>query len=170
MLSSLLHRFVVPPPRTCVVEWALGLTDVPLAVAPPQMFFEVSVFTAFVDACRAIGITCPIIPGIMLVQNAGGFGRMTAFCKSRVPAELKRRVEACADSKACRAVGIEWATDMCRSLIKAGVLGLHFYTLNLEAVLKGVLKNLGLLVEDVEAEATAADDAATQAKGTILDA
>lgn len=166
----MLHRFVVPPPRTCVVEWALGLTDVPLAVAPPQMFFEVSVFTAFVDACRAIGITCPIIPGIMLVQNAGGFGRMTAFCKSRVPAELKRRVEACADSKACRAVGIEWATDMCRSLIKAGVLGLHFYTLNLEAVLKGVLKNLGLLVEDVEAEATAADDAATQAKGTILDA
>lgn len=100
-----------------------------------QMFFEVSVFTAFVKACREVGINCPIIPGIMLVQNAGGFSRMTAFCKSRVPAELKAQVEAAADAKAVRAVGIAWATAMCKQLVEeARVPGLHFYTLNLEAV------------------------------------
>jgi hypothetical protein len=33
-----------------------------------QFFFEVSLFANFVQRCRRIGITVPIIPGIMLVQ------------------------------------------------------------------------------------------------------
>ena len=115
------HVLTCPLPACCLV----------LA----QMFFEVSVFNAFVSACREVGIACPIIPGIMLVQNAGGFSRMTAFCKSRVPAELKAQVEGAANAKAVRAVGIAWATKMCKELVEvAKVPGLHFYTLNLEAV------------------------------------
>ena len=47
-----------------------------------QMFFDVKCFIAFVKACRRVGIMCPIVPGIMCIQNYGGFDRMTKFCKS----------------------------------------------------------------------------------------
>lgn len=50
-----------------------------------QMFFDVNVFLTFVKDCRKKGINVPIIPGLMLVQNYGGFSRMTSFCKTRVP-------------------------------------------------------------------------------------
>jgi len=33
-----------------------------------QLFFEVDVFIKFVKDCRDIGITCPIIPGMMPIQ------------------------------------------------------------------------------------------------------
>jgi hypothetical protein len=50
-----------------------------------QMFFDVPLFFKFVADCRAIGITVPIVPGIMVIQAYAGFKRMTAFCKARVP-------------------------------------------------------------------------------------
>ena len=59
-----------------------------------QMFFDVPLYFKFVSDCRAIGITAPIVPGIMLIQSFAGFKRMTAFCKSRVPADLLARLEA----------------------------------------------------------------------------
>ncbi|KAF1780120.1 FAD-linked oxidoreductase-like [Phytophthora cactorum] len=56
----------------------------------PRLFYDVQVFVDFVKECRAVGITVPIIPGIMPIQNYGGFERMTSFCnttclRSRVP-------------------------------------------------------------------------------------
>lgn len=58
------------------------------------MFFEAKLFTKFVNDCRAYGINCPIMPGIMLIQSFGGFKRMTSLCKSRVPAELMAAIDA----------------------------------------------------------------------------
>ena len=45
-----------------------------------QLFYDTDVFLKWVDQCRAAGITCPIIPGIMPIQNYTGFKRMTSFC------------------------------------------------------------------------------------------
>ena len=58
------------------------------------MFFDVPLFFKFVADCRAVGITCPIVPGIMVIQNYGGFKRMTAFCKSRVPKAIYDALDA----------------------------------------------------------------------------
>lgn len=33
-----------------------------------QLFFEADTFCHFVKACSEIGITCPILPGIFLIQ------------------------------------------------------------------------------------------------------
>jgi 5,10-methylenetetrahydrofolate reductase len=54
--------------------------------APSQMFFDTAVYLTFVADCRAAGITAPIMPGLMVIQSYAGFKRMTAFCRSRVPA------------------------------------------------------------------------------------
>ena len=65
-----------------------------LTPAHAQMFFDVPLFFKFVSDCRAIGINCPIVPGIMVIQAYGGFKRMTAFCKSRVSKAIYAALEA----------------------------------------------------------------------------
>lgn len=113
-----------------------------------QMFFDVEVFLQFVRDCRSIGIGVPIMPGLMLIQNYGGFKRMTAFCKSRVPAFLASQMEAVKDDDGkVREAGVAIGAAMCKALVAAGVKGLHLYTLNTEAVPYGVLKELGLFID-----------------------
>jgi methylenetetrahydrofolate reductase (NADPH) len=116
-----------------------------------QMFFDVDVYLQFVRDCRAKGITVPIMPGIMLIQNYGGFKRMVVFCKSRVPGEIVDAVEAVKDDEAkLKELGIKIGADMCKKIVKAGILGLHLYTLNLEDGMNGILKEMGLYREITE--------------------
>ena len=75
----------------------------------------------------------PIIPGIMLVQAAGGFRKMTAMCKTRVPAAVTAAVDARAsDDAALKAYGVDLGVEISHKLLAHGAPGLHFYTLNLE--------------------------------------
>jgi len=53
-----------------------------------QLFYDVNGFLAWEKQCRAQGIICPIIPGIMPIQSYNGFRRITSLAKIRVPAEV----------------------------------------------------------------------------------
>jgi methylenetetrahydrofolate reductase (NADPH) len=146
-----------------------------------QMFFDTSTFGAWVADCRAAGITCPIVPGIMCIQAYGGFCRMTGFCKSRVPASVWDKLEACTGEdgkvadKLVKVYGQEFGEEVCNDLMKQGAPVLHFYTLNLEKCTFGILKRLDRFVE-IEENATAAmggksilaETAENMGKGTIL--
>lgn len=108
-----------------------------------QLFFDNNVFITFVDRCRKMGINVPIIPGIMCISSKGGFERMTKFCKTRVPPELKARVEEATDDAEAKQVGIQVGYEMCRDLLEKGVTsGLHFYTLNMANVTCGIVEKL----------------------------
>merc|ERR1719329_835835 len=123
-----------------------------------QMFLDVQVFHDFVKACRDYGINVPIIPGIMCLTGYGGFQRMTALCKTRLPAGMAEAAKAASTTDDdFKQWGIEMGTQMCRNLLDSGVLGLHFYTLNLEKVVVGTLKNLGLISEEQAALCQAGD-------------
>lgn len=110
-----------------------------------QMIFDPECFRTFVDACRAVGILVPIIPGIMCISNYAGFKKMTKFCKSRVPQSMLDALDAANiaadDSKealdaavaAVKQCGIELVDNLCRKLVDIGSPGLHFYTLNTSA-------------------------------------
>jgi len=111
-----------------------------------QMFFDAAVFLKFVKDCREIGISCPIVPGLMCLNNYGGFDKMTKFCKTRVPDSLTKAMEPVnkTDRGEFQKFGIEFGTQLCRELLDSGdVSVLHFYTLNLEKVVYGILDNLG---------------------------
>jgi methylenetetrahydrofolate reductase (NADPH) len=98
-----------------------------------QMFFDASTYGAFLRECRAAGITVPVVPGIMLVQAAGGFRKMTTMCKTRVPGEVHAAVDARADDDAeLKSYGVDLGVAMSHQLLAYGAPGLHFYTLNLE--------------------------------------
>ncbi|KAE9039967.1 putative methylenetetrahydrofolate reductase [Phytophthora rubi] len=111
-----------------------------------QLFYDVQVFVDFVKECRAVGITVPIIPGIMPIQNYGGFERMTAFCNTFVPQEVRKALEPIKDNdEAVKDYGVQLGITMSQQLIDAGVPGLHFYTLNLERSVRRILEGLSSL-------------------------
>jgi methylenetetrahydrofolate reductase (NADPH) len=114
-----------------------------------QLFYDVDIFVKFVKDCRTIGITCPIIPGIMPIHTYGGFKRMTQLCKTHVPKYIEEAVEPVKDNdEEVKKVGVQVCIDMCRKLLDAGVVGLHFYTLNLEKSVVKTLKGLNLITKE----------------------
>ncbi len=96
-----------------------------------QLFFDNAHYFRFVDEARAAGITVPIVPGIMPALSLDQARKFHAFCGSRIPAELERRLLAAdADPEARRKVGVDWAVEQIRELVAKGVPGLHLYVLN----------------------------------------
>lgn len=109
-----------------------------------QMFFDSNIFIAFYKACREKGINVPIIPGIMCINSIAGTYRMAKFCKSALPNELIEAMEQVNqdDSDAVKAFGIEQGIKLSKELLDFGVQGLHYYTLNLEKVVRGIVDGI----------------------------
>ncbi|ONK61756.1 uncharacterized protein A4U43_C08F33250 [Asparagus officinalis] len=113
-----------------------------------QLFYDTNIFLKFVNDCRQIGITCPIVPGIMPINNYKGFLRMTGFCKTRIPPEIMAALEPIKDNEeAVKAYGIHLGTEMCKKILAHGIKTLHMYTLNMEKSALAILMNLGLIEE-----------------------
>ncbi|KAK8983717.1 hypothetical protein V6N11_009505 [Hibiscus sabdariffa] len=113
-----------------------------------QLFYDTDIFLKFVNDCRQIGINCPIVPGIMPINNYKGFLRMTGFCKTKIPDEITAALEPIKDNdEAVKAYGIHLGTEMCRKILANGIKTLHLYTLNMEKSALAILMNLGLIEE-----------------------
>jgi methylenetetrahydrofolate reductase (NADPH) len=94
-----------------------------------QMFFDNSGFFRFRDECRNIGINVPIIAGIKPVSAANDINLLPQTFHIDMPHDLVLALKKCTTDKEAREVGIEWATMQSKELIKAGVPGIHYYTL-----------------------------------------
>jgi len=108
-----------------------------------QLFFDNGAYFDFVERARAAGITAPIIPGIMPITHAGQVQRMAERCGARIPAALRRQLDARGDdSDAVLGFGVAYATLQCAELLAAGVPGVHFYTLNRSPATRAILSAL----------------------------
>ena len=95
-----------------------------------QLFFDNSLFFDFVERCRAIGITVPIIPGLKPLATARQLTILPEIFHCHIPDALRREVEAHAHDKgAVRQIGTEWAIAQSRELKEAGVPVLHYYSM-----------------------------------------
>lgn len=122
--------------------------DAGAEVIVTQLFYDTDIFLKFVNDCRQIGITCPIVPGIMPINNYKGFIRMTGFCKTKIPQEITDALEPIKDNdQAVRAYGIHLGTEMCKKILASGIKQLHLYTLNMDKSAIAILMNLGLIEE-----------------------
>ncbi len=109
-----------------------------------QLFYDLDEYFDFIDRCRAAGIDCPIVPGLMPIHNYERFRRFTEFCQTKIPPEVDERLEQIKDDDAAvKVYGIELCIEMCRKLRERGVNGFHFYTLNLESSVTTILDELG---------------------------
>ena len=105
--------------------------DAGAAFVTTQLFFDNAVYHRFVDKCRAVGITVPIVPGIMPVLSLKQIQRFTQMCGATLPAQLTTRLEAAADNpEVAEAIGIDWALNQIRGLLAHGAPGYHLYILN----------------------------------------
>merc|ERR1719355_566695 len=111
-----------------------------------QLFYDNATFLGYVERCRAIGITIPILPGIMPIQSYAGFNKMTSLCKTKVPSWIPERLEAVKDDEEkVKDAGVQICIEQCKELIAKGTPGLHFYTLNLESSVMRIVEGLGLV-------------------------
>lgn len=100
--------------------------------AVTQFFFEVDAWTSLVAELAELGITKPVLPGIMPVTTISGIDRMKTMGAAVPPTLVRRLVEADTRGGAqeVRAEGIRAAITLCQELLDQGAPGLHFYTLN----------------------------------------
>lgn len=110
-----------------------------------QLFYDTQKFLDYQAKVKDVGVDVPVIPGIMPIQNYGGFCRMTEFCKTFVPQKIKDDLEPIhEDEDKVKQYGIDLCVEMCQTLMDAGVKFLHFYTLNLEKTVVAVIDKLGI--------------------------
>jgi methylenetetrahydrofolate reductase (NADPH) len=96
-----------------------------------QLFFDNGAFASFVGRAREAGIRVPILPGIMPFTSVEQVERFTATCGATIPPRLRAAMEALRnDPDGARELGVAFASLQCQDLLRAGVPGIHFYTLN----------------------------------------
>ena len=110
-----------------------------------QFFFEVEHYCSLVDELDRLGVSKPVIPGIMPVTNVSQIERFAKLSGADFPAWLAERLHRVADDPAeVRRIGVEVACELSQALLEAGVPGLHFYTLNRAQPTTEIWAKLGL--------------------------
>lgn len=96
-----------------------------------QLFFDNAFYFDFVHRARTVGITVPIIPGIMPITSFEQIERFTRMCGATIPMRLRLELERRKDDpEAILQLGVAHATVQCIELLDRGAPGVHFYTLN----------------------------------------
>ncbi len=109
-----------------------------------QFFFNVDAYEHFVADARSVGVSLPIIPGIMPIASFSKLSRFADTCGAEIPRWMRRKFESYGDDTASvRAFGLDVVTELCQRLIERGAPGLHFYTLNQAGLTMEVARRLG---------------------------
>ena len=96
-----------------------------------QLYYDNDAFYSFVNKCRAIGITQPIVPGLMPILDVQQIKRITRICGATIPAILLRNLElADGNPDKVHEIGIQHTVQQALDLLSHGVPGIHFYVLN----------------------------------------
>jgi len=109
-----------------------------------QLFFRNRDYFEFRDYLAGLGVTVPLLPGILPILSKAQIERFVALCGAALPEPVTSGLEGCANDEEATAFGIEYATRQCQELLREGAPGLHFYTLNKARSTTEVLANLGL--------------------------
>ena len=110
-----------------------------------QLFYDNEDFYRYVEDVRKLGVKVPIVPGVLPILSVPQVRRFTALCASKIPPRLEAmlaKVEN--DDEGAIQLGIDYATQQCEGLVRFGVPGIHFYSLNKSRSVKAIFENLGL--------------------------
>ncbi len=110
-----------------------------------QLFFDNEDFYRYSDDLKEMGVTVPIVPGVLPIQSVAQVRRFTKMCGARIPDRLQALLtEVEDDDEAARQLGIDYATEQCEGLLEYGVPGLHFYSLNRSHSVTAIHEKLNL--------------------------
>lgn len=110
-----------------------------------QYFFNPDAYYHFRDECASMGITIPIVPGIMPISRFTQLARFSDACGAEIPRWIRGKLESYGDDTASiKAFGLDVVTQLCERLLRHGAPGLHFYTLNQAGAVSTIWQRLGL--------------------------
>lgn len=112
-----------------------------------QMVFDNNLFFNFLYKLREIGVTVPVLPGIMPITNANQVKRAIKLSGSFMPQRFKSIVDYFGnDPEAMKQAGIAYATDQIIDLYANGITNVHVYSMNKPDVAKAILDNLSQIL------------------------
>ncbi len=113
--------------------------------AMTQYFYNPDAYFHFVEQVQAMGVSIPIVPGIMPIAGFSQLARFSDACGAEIPRWVRRKMEGYGDDSASiRAFGLDLVTDLCAKLLEGGAPGLHFYTLNQAGLSSTIWQRLGI--------------------------
>jgi len=118
--------------------------DAGASSAITQFFFQAETFFRFRDACAAAGITAPIIPGILPIENWAGARKFATMCGTTIPPTIATAFDNATRDGTTDLLATAVATQLCDNLLQGGVGHLHFYTLNRPELTRDVCHALGI--------------------------
>jgi methylenetetrahydrofolate reductase (NADPH) len=111
-----------------------------------QFFFDTDAFLRYRDQCVALGLSIPIVPGILPIVNFDQVVRFAGRCGSSIPRALHSRFEGldhdAADHR--RRIAEDIVVEQVLRLREHGVTAFHFYTLNRADLTDAACRALGL--------------------------
>lgn len=107
-----------------------------------QMFFDNQKYFEFVNACRAMGINVPIIPGLKPLKTLSHISFLPKFFHIDYPEELSKELLKCTNNEAVSQVGIEWGIHQSKELKEAGVPCIHYYTMSNSSSVKAIAREI----------------------------
>ena len=109
-----------------------------------QYFYNADAYFRFVEEADALGLSLPIVPGIMPIASSTQLMRFSDACGAEIPRWIRLRLQGFGDDAASiKAFGLDVVTDLCEQLRAGGAPGLHFYSMNQSAATLEVCNRLG---------------------------
>jgi methylenetetrahydrofolate reductase (NADPH) len=98
-----------------------------------------------VEEADALGVSVPVVPGIMPIASSTQLMRFSDACGAEIPRWIRLRLQGFGDDAASiRAFGLDVVTDLCEQLRAGGAPALHFYSMNQSAATLEICRRLGL--------------------------
>ncbi len=111
-----------------------------------QFFFDVDHYRSFVDDLNELGVSRPVIPGVVAPLNVDQLSRLSELSGATIPPWVEGRLTAVHRREETWREGVAIATELTERLLDAGAPGVHLYTMNNLAVTQALLDNvMGLL-------------------------
>jgi methylenetetrahydrofolate reductase (NADPH) len=110
-----------------------------------QFFFDNDLYFRFLDRVRARGVTIPVVPGILPVQNFNQTRVFAERCGATIPSSLAERFAGLDnDAPTRRLIAAAVAAEQVMDLVDRGVTDFHFYTMNRADLVFAICHLLGV--------------------------
>ena len=108
-----------------------------------QYFYNSDAYFRFLEETEALGVTIPVVPGIMPITNSTQLMRFSDASGAEIPRWIRLRLQSFGDDTASiKSFGLDVVTDLCEQLRAGGAPGLHFYSMNQSAATLEICKQL----------------------------
>lgn len=139
-VSGYPEKHVEAPNMASDLGWLKAKVDAGADFIVTQMFFDNADYFKFVEDCRTLGITVPIIPGLKPLTARSQISMLPQTFGIDLPSGLVEAVSAAPDEESVRKIGIEWCIEQSRELAAKGAPGLHFYTMGKATAVRKIVE------------------------------